>query len=72
MSQFEVISVDLYKGRFATEVVDGTGPVDVMMSYFKEDEEELRVALEKDIEENPDGGWYLKNEEETFIIRQIS
>lgn len=71
MNKYEVTSVDLYNGSFVAEVVEGNDVWEGMLNYFSDDEPELLDVLKKDIKENHSGGWYLKCEEETFIIKML-
>jgi len=66
---FEIISVDLYKGHFVAEKVEAADPVSAMVKYFNDDDPELPIYVEKNLKQCAEG-WYMKTEEETFIIRQ--
>lgn len=69
MNKFEITMVFMTHGGFITKVVEGETVVDAMLTYF--DGQDLRSEFEQSIKENYSGGWFMMNNEEQYIIRQI-
>ena len=67
MSKFEIISVDLYSGNFCVVEGEGENVVEVMKKYFGKGSEEM---VEGELKENKKG-WYMKFEEESYVIREL-
>ena len=69
--KFEVIEVS-QDGTFDVEVVEATGPAGAVIEYFGDaDDLNLLAALEKDIQKNRSGGWYMRNDGDRYIIREM-